>query len=136
MVLFLMPVLARKPIWIGILVAAIFLAADIVIPEYVAYETTILAFTVFLFLVCLAVIDDPREGLICGLTATLAQNAGIFAQYAVSFGSELAFVLLPYSLLLTSPYLIVGALGGYLGNRLAGRPKARRAPKSIQTRLH
>jgi hypothetical protein len=111
-------ILQRKSFSIGVLMAAVFLTIDTVVPEYVGYETLVLAFAACVLLVCSALIDTPKEGLICGLTVLVAQNAGAFAKVAIRDGPAIAAATGPYPLFLTSSYVIVGLLGGYLGGRL------------------
>jgi hypothetical protein len=114
-----MPKFGEKSVLIGILMAAIFLVVDAVAPVDVGYEILILGFALCLLLVCSALIDGPRDGLICGLTTFVAQNAGTFAKYAIATGVETAAALLLYWLLLTLIYPVAGTIGGYLGGKLA-----------------
>jgi hypothetical protein len=124
-------ILQRKSISIGILMAAIFLAIDAVVPFYVGYETMIPAFAICLLVVCSALIDTPKEGLICGLIVLAAQNAGAFVEVALMDGSAIAAATVPYLLIWTSSYSMVGLIGGYLGGRLAGgRKKVTKPPVS------
>jgi hypothetical protein len=122
----MMRTFARKSASIGVLMAAIFLVVDVVAPAYVGYETLIFGFAMCLLLVCCALVDTARDGLICGLTALAAQNVGTFLRYTISNGLEVAAAASPYPLLLTSTYLIAGAIGGYLGGKLTimGRAQA------------
>lgn len=99
--------------------AAIFLAIDLAIPIYVSLETIILAFAVCVLVVCSAVIDTPKQGLMCGSVVLVAQNIGAFVIVAIRNGAAIATAMVPYSLILTSSYVAVGLLGGYVGGRLA-----------------
>jgi hypothetical protein len=111
--------------------AAIFLAIDLAIPIYVSLETIILAFAVCVLVVCSAVIDTPKEGLMCGLVVLVAQNIGAFVIVAIRNGAAIATAMVPYLLILTSSYVAVGLLGGYVGGRLArGRGKMTKPPVS------
>jgi hypothetical protein len=113
-------VMESKPFSVGILLAAVFLAVNTVVPFYVSYETLVLAFAVCVFVVCSALIDTLREGLMCGLIVLVAQNIGAFVQVAIRDGLGIAVATVPYPLILTSSYIIAGVLGGYIGGRLAG----------------
>jgi hypothetical protein len=112
-----MQILDRKSVSIGILMAAIFLVVDAVAPVELGYEKLFFGFAICVLLVCSALVDTPRTGLICGLTAFAAQNVGTFLRYAIASGLEVAAAVLPYSLLASS-YLIAGMVGGYLGGKL------------------
>lgn len=117
----------RKSISVAILTAAVFLAVDALTPAYVAYELRIFVFAVCLLAVCSALMDGPKSGFTCGLIVFAAQGAATFLRYAVVWGVDIAIVLLPYSIVLISSYLIVGILGGYLGGYLG-------APGHLQAR--
>jgi len=117
--MFMMRWLKAKTVSIGIIMAAVFLIADTAISDYVPYEAGVFIFAVSLLLVCSALIDEPRDGLVCGLTALVAQNTGTFFRYAAIAGTGIAILLLPYSLLLTSTYAVAGLAGGYVGRKLA-----------------
>lgn len=108
----------RKSVSIGVLMAAVFLVVDAAVPAYVGVETLILSFAVCLLLICSALIETPRNGLMCGFVALAAQNLGTFAKYAVVAGVEIAVAVVSYSLLLTLTYPVAGMIGGYLGGRL------------------
>jgi hypothetical protein len=124
-------ILERKSVVLGIVMAAIFLAIDLAIPIYVSLETIILAFAVCVLVVCSAVIDTPKEGLMCGLVVLVAQNIGAFVIVAIRNGAAIATAMVPYLLILTSSYVAVGLLGGYVGGRLArGRGKMTKPPVS------
>jgi hypothetical protein len=124
-------ILERKSVVLGILMAGIFLAIDLAIPIYVSLETIILAFAVCVLVVCSAVIDTPKEGLMCGLVVLVAQNIGAFVIVAIRNGAAIATAMVPYLLILTSSYVAVGLLGGYVGGRLArGRGKMTKPPVS------
>jgi len=105
--------------------AAVFLAIDVVIPVYVGYETMIFAFALCILVVCSALIDTPKEGLICGLIVLVVQNAGAFAKVAIRDGPAIAAATVPYLLILTPSYIIAGLVGGYVGRRLAEGHKKR-----------
>jgi hypothetical protein len=119
----------RKPVLIGILMAAVFLVVDAAVPLYVGVETLILSFAACFLLICSALIETPRNGLICGLTALVAQNLGTFAKYVVGAGVEVAAAVVSYSILLTLTYPVTGMIGGYLGGRLTAPNRQRDAEK-------
>jgi len=112
------PIFARKSVSIGILMAAVFLVVDAVVPMYVGVEILVLTFAVCLLLICSALIETPRNGLICGLTALVAQNVGTFARYLVGAGVDVAAAVVSYTLLLTLTYPLAGTIGGYFGGKL------------------
>lgn len=120
----------RKSASIGILMAAVFLVVDAAVPMYVRAETLILGFAACLLLICSALIETPRDGLVCGLVALVAQNLGTFARYMVVARLEVAAAVVSYSFLLTLTYAVAGMIGGYLGGRLAGSSHRRGAAKA------
>jgi hypothetical protein len=113
------PIFETRSVSIGILMAAVFLVVDAAVPMYVGVETLVLGFSVCLLLVCAALVETSRNGLVCGLIALVAQNLGTFARYLFSAGVDVAAAVVFYSLLLTLLYPVAGMIGGYLGGKLA-----------------